>query len=339
MRSRHVRSGFAATARIFVGAVLLACTGCADDAAPIDPATAASASSSDTADSLTPSSEPTEPAVPAPAPSAGVSDTSPKTVPQQCSILVSGVQPDTNLVAFRYEKGRLSSEVAGRIGWVPRTMTTVTDLESSGTAFWAIREDGMLYRISVYEDDGGARVIATRVAAGWGGIRVLAAGSPTGDSGVTYLYGLTVTGGLKRFVTSPDGQQLLSAKTIATTGWADVRTLSFDRVRFTGPSAHPRESDVMIATTNSGYLAEFAFPRTAYQLWLRTNLRTSNWNDFATLTSGFCDADRPSRPIMAVRSDGTAYLYVDQNGNDGWGGDIGAGTKVATWSGAKLYNQ
>ncbi len=263
----------------------------------------------------------------------------PRTAPQQCSVLVAGVRPDTNLVGFRYEKGRVDAEVAGKIGWVPRTMTTVTDLKAASTVFWAIRQDGMLYRITVVADDGGVRVAAKRIAAGWGEIRVLAAGSPTGDSGVTYLYGLTMSGGLKRYVTSPDGMRLLSAKTIATRGWADVRTLSFDRVQLTGPRARPREADVMLAATRRGYLAEFFFPRTAYLMWSRTNLRTSTWQTFAAVNSGFCDSDRPSRPIMAVKPDGAAYLYVDQNGNDRWGGDIGRALKVATWSGAKLYNQ
>ncbi len=263
----------------------------------------------------------------------------PKTVARQCSILIAGVRPDSSLVGFRYEKGRVDSEVAGKIGWVPRTMTTVTDLQAEETYFWAIRDDGTLYRISVVQDDGGVRVDAKRVAGGWGEIRVLAAGSPTGDTGVTYLYGLTVTGGLKRYVTSPDGERLLSAKTIATTGWNDIRTLSFDRVQLTGPRTNPREADVMLAITRRGYLAEFAFPRTTYLMWNRTNLRTSTWNVFSTVTSGFCDSDRPSRPIMAVTPAGAAYLYVDQNGNDRWGGDISRGTKVATWSGVKLYNQ
>lgn len=263
----------------------------------------------------------------------------PKTAPKQCSVLVAGVRPDTNLVGFRYEKGRVDAELAGKIGWVPRTMTTVTDLKSAATVFWAIRQDGMLYRITVVADDGGVRVAAKRIAAGWGEIRVLAAGSPTGDSGVTYLYGLTVTGGLKRYVTSLDGMRLLSAKTIATSGWSDIRTLSFDRVQLTGPGARPREADVMLATTRRGYLAEFAFPRTTYLMWSRTNLRTATWQTFAAVNSGFCDSDRPSRPILAVKPDGTAYLYVDQNGNDRWGGDIGRALKVATWSGAKLYNQ
>ena len=263
----------------------------------------------------------------------------PGTAPRQCSVLVAGVRPDTALVGFRYEKGRVHSEMAGRIGWVPRTMTTVTDLSAAATVFWAIREDGGLYRITVSGGAGGVRVAADRVATGWGGIRVLAAGSPTGDTGVTYLYGLTTNGGLKRYVTSADGRQLRSAHTIATHGWAEVRTLSFDRVRLTGPGARPREADVMLATTGSGRLAEFSFPRTTHLLWTRTVLRTSTWQVFAAVNSGYCDSDQPSRAIVAVKPDGAAYLYVDQNGNDGWGGDIGRGLKVATWSGATLYNQ
>jgi hypothetical protein len=339
-----------ATGALVVGLVT-APTACAAAPAPTDRSSAtASGTASGTASTTTPATSPGSAGARPPRTSAAVADAPAaatgtsaralaRTTPQQCSILIAGVRPDTTLVGFRYEKGRVDSEVAGKIGWVPRTMTTVTDLKSAETVFWAIREDGMLYRITVQADDGGVRVAAKRVARGWGEVRVLAAGSPTGDSGVTYLYGLTVTGGLKRYVTSPDGQRLLSARTIATTGWSDIRTLSFDRVQLTGPGARPREADVMLATTRRGYLAEFAFPRTTYLMWTRTNLRTSTWGGWATLTSGFCDSDQPSRPIMGVRPSGEAFLYVDQNGNDGWGGDIGRGTRVATWSGAKLYNQ
>lgn len=358
MRMRRARSTVTAAAGVLLGVVVIGPSACAVASPEVDRTSAspgaAAASEPAThggsnrgtgptggtgrATAAPPRRAPAEAPAP-PAPGSGAYASYPKTTARQCSVLIAGVRPDTNLVGFRYEKGRVDAEVAGKIGWVPRTMTTVTDLKAAQTMFWAIREDGMLYRISVIADDGGVRVTAKRAATGWGEVRVLAAGSPTGDTGVTYLYGLTVNGGLKRYVTSADGERLLSSQVIATTGWSDIRTLSFDRVQLTGPGTRPREADVMLAVTRRGYLSEFAFPRTHPLLWTRTNLRTSTWNVFATVTSGFCDSERPSRPIVAVKPDGAAFLYVDQNGNDRWAGDIGRGTKVATWAGAKLFNQ
>lgn len=312
---------------------------CAPGAAGLDPTQSAS-SPADAGSTEPATSEPGGPTAAPSGPAQGGRGAAPgDTVASQCSILITGVRPDTTLVGYRYEKGQIDWQAAGQIGWIPQTMTTVVDLEDASPLYWAIRPDGMLYRITVTTDDGGVRVLATKVAAGWGEVRVLAAGSPTGDTGATYLYGLTVDGGLKRYVTSDDGQRLLSSGTIAEDGWAGVRTLSFDRVAEMGPRNKPREADVMLAVTRSGHLAEFTFPRHAPDQWTRTDLRSSTWDAFTTVASGFCDTERPSRPIVALTPGGEVYLYVDQHGSDRSGADLGRGVKVASWPEVTFYNQ
>lgn len=267
----------------------------------------------------------------------GLSFTGTATPLAACSGLAFGVRPDTTLVAYSYQEGRSRVVATRKVGWVPRTMAFTLDIATGDSVFWAIHPDGSLRQITLIGDDlRHMRMTQRVVARNWGNVRTLSIGGLrfVGNQLERHLYAVSTTGEMRRFAITANGRSLRYAGTVSTRGWWGVNTLTFDRVEFS--QDRTEAWDVLVATTSRGELREYFISQSRPSYWARATLRAKTWQSFAMVTTGFCDTDAPSRPILAVKRDGSMFAYVDQDATDRSGADISGGVRSGLWTG-RIY--
>ncbi len=254
----------------------------------------------------------------------------PVPIPSTCRAAVTLVRPDTTL-QLGVVQGRKATlySTKTQLGYTPRTIAYIGTTTSGGTTvdrFFAIDREGRMHRIVVTDptSSGASDVTLTDtvIAGGWGGIRLIVASGP-------YLYGVTTTGGMKRFAVS-SSYGLTGAGTIATSGWSGIRSLSYGGWWNQGSG---RVAEDIVALTSSGALKAFVIPRDKPAQVTSKTLVAKGWGMFSHVSAGECSTGS-SRTLAGVKPNGEVYAYLDVNGNDQSGKDIRPSGRVGTgWTG------
>ncbi|WBQ02885.1 hypothetical protein [Kribbella sp. CA-293567] len=259
-------------------------------------------------------------------------------VPVDCSAYTTAYRSDGQRLSYGYNarKTSVTAYPGDKLAWVP---TAWQQLGAAGdTDMFMSSElathptDGYLYDL----ERRGQRTngvwkmtqnTATRMASGFAGTRILANG--------TYLYRVAGTSLYRYTVSYTSGKYVVSApKTLKTTGWDSVKTLTYERTEGTGSA----KVDVLIGTKTNGELKEWrvnhATPTTIGSTVLQTG-----WAGFSSLTSGYCGAHLNGRSLLGITPAGAASVFFDANQADRIGTDIKGGSLGAlSWT-AKGYGQ
>jgi len=265
-----------------------------------------------------------------------------------CNLRATGVTPSGQLTRRSYSTAGGVGQIItknynpGRLGFVPRGILPpggVGGIEFVNDSFYSNSADGGFYFHTAigpmsYND---VKVTTSRMAVTWGATRLLVA-SPQATSAGQYVYGLTDSGALGRYVfngaTAPKNRVVVGDR-----GWQGVKTLTYDRPGFVPGTK--RTADVLLATTVDGMLVEYTIPHDKPSQWSRKNLKTSTWGNFAFLTSATCgdyDAPNQKRMLLGVQPSGDVYLYLDKRNDDNSGADIVGYGKIATGWTEKLFD-
>lgn len=263
-------------------------------------------------------------------------------VPADCGVSTSAVGSDGRQYSYSYDAkvAKATGPFGRSIGFVPSTLqnrgamgdvgwfksndyaidkatSTLYDVETEGT----LTNGTWVYDVKT----------PTPLGTGWAPIRQLAFGYP-------YMYGLTDTGGLKRYSYSSPSPRPTSAGVVATSGWSGVRNLTYDR---TVQLTSTRKADVLLATnTGSDALVEYTVPHDTPTSITRTVLKTGGWGSFTSISTGWCSSHPNARVMLGIYGDGRAKVFYDVNGADGKGTDLYGGTVVvATGWTKKSYSQ
>ena len=263
-----------------------------------------------------------------------------------CSLKVTGVTAAGQITQRGYNtqpgvaKTTTVKYGPGRLGFVPRAMLPpggAGGIEAVNKSWYANSTDGGFYGITAIgpTSNNDVKVTATRLALTWGGTRLMVA-SAAGNSSGRYMYGLTDSGALGRYVYGAGAPKYRVV--VGNSGWQGVKTLSYDRQ--TVIAGTKRTADVLLATTVDGKLAEYTIPHDTPAQWSRKDLKSSTWGNFVHLSSSTCgEWGKPGQPrmMLGVQASGDVYLYLDKRSDDGSGADIVGYGKIASGWTEKLY--
>lgn len=248
-------------------------------------------------------------------------------VPADCGVNASAYSDAGVPTHYGYENGATSVTTTKELALTFKPTAWVNIGGSGDTTYpqvfksgnFAISPDGTLNFVRTTGQQLSQRkwnytITTTAASTGWTGVRGLTVGYP-------YLYALTANG-LDRYTYSSDGAAPVAAGTVATTGFATVANLSYDReiTLASGGSA-----DVLLATDSStGALIEITVPQDAPGSWTRTTLKSTGFANITSLNTGWCASG--GRPLLGIESDGDAFVWWDPNSTDGSGADLRGGT-------------
>lgn len=250
-------------------------------------------------------------------------------VPATCRTAVTVVRPDGSLAlgAVRGAKGALYP-MGVKLAYTPTAVVYLGTSSSAGVSIdrhYAIDRAGALHLVSVVDRTAaGGRLSLTDavLSRGWGSIRSLTYAGP-------YLYGLTTTGGLKRYTVGADHRPV-GAGTVATRGWSGVTSLGYAGWwKLPGGKA----ADDLVGANRSGGLVAYVVPRATPTKVSSRRLAAKGWQVFSHVAVGECSTGS-ARPLVGITRAGDVRVYLDANGNDQSGADIRYAGRAATgWTG------
>lgn len=258
-------------------------------------------------------------------------------VPTDCKVSTPAYRSDGQRLSYDYTHFSGSTEAieGDKLAWVP---TALADLGDSRTEILESLEyaahptDGYLYKLErqgVLTDGVWkiTKVTATRVAAGFGGTRLLVYAYP-------YLYRITGNS-LYRYLVVGDYEPVDREK-LPGTAWDTVKTLAY--ARRAGTDSAPADVSVLIGTKSNGELKEWRFSWYATPSSIpSTVLRSAGWGAFTSLSTGYCYDHANGRPLLAITAAGSASVYFDAAERDRDGTDIKGGSLGSLGWTAKAY--
>ncbi|WP_411734430.1 hypothetical protein [Paeniglutamicibacter sp.] len=277
----------------------------------------------------------------------GQTTTSARAIPgMNCYFGATGVTSSGQITERRYVTQQGVAEITttklnpGRLGFVPRAVLPpggAGGIEFVNKGFYANSSDGGFYSVTAigpksYND---VKVTATRLAVTWGQTRLMVS-SAAGNSTGRYVYGLTDSGALGRYVLGVGAPK--SRVVVGNSGWQGVKTLAYDRQ--TVIAGTTRTADVLLATTVDGKLVEYTIPHDRPYQWSRKDLKSATWGNFKYLSGASCgEWGKPNQPrmLLGVLGNGDVYLYLDKRNDDNSGADIVGYGKIASGWTEKLY--
>jgi len=261
-------------------------------------------------------------------------------VPADCSTFTTAYHPDGRRVSYGYAAGKTSvtSYPGDTLAWVPSAWQQIG---AAGDPYVFMSSeiathptDGYLYDIQRRGEqvDGVWRMTentATRMAPGFADTRILV-------DGVDYLYRVAGSS-LYRYTRSyTNGRYTVSAPlTLRTTGWDQVKTLTYARTEGTGGAA----VDVLLGTKTNGALAEWRVNQATPTTIGSTTLRSSGWSGFGSVSTGWCEEHPAGRVLLGITPAGSASVHFDADQRDRIGSDIKGGSLGALGWTAKGYGQ
>lgn len=265
-----------------------------------------------------------------------------------CDFSATGVTTSGQIIKRAYRtsggKGTITTTKynPGRLPFVPRGILPpggAGGMEAINESFYSNSTDGGFYSHSVVGRTGNndVKVTTKRMAVTWGQTRLLVGSYSGPATGGIFVYGLTDSGALGRYVFT-GGTAPKNRVVVGNSGWKGVKTLQYDR-----PGKVPgtnRTADVLLATTADGMLVEYTIPHDKPSQWSRKNLKTSTWGNFVHLSSATCgEYNKPNQPrmLLGVQASGDVYLYLDKRNDDNSGADIVGYGRIATGWKDKIF--
>lgn len=267
---------------------------------------------------------------------------------RNCYAYSSTFASDTNLWQSGYGYGRSSSMPVyqrwGKSGFLPTAYTEswFFVLGDSVPLRLAISPAGNLWHLSTVTDPASKAeynraIKRVKIASNWGALRLLTVSDNTEatDAKPVYLYAVTKAGALRRYtVRWPKGLNvsITGATTIATTGYADVTSMSWARTAGVVRSGRAQTADMILMTTSSGKLKEISVPRVSTTAIRTVVLRSSGFRGVDSITSGSCESGS-GRYILATTKANRGLVYWDANARDFAGKDISYQRAITVKSG------